>query len=219
MKSNNITVTDTRLIKAIGAVNNVANAPRYAKIEKIIENNKIRIGKVTKFFHGNDMVEVQLDNVNKKVNCKILHSLCAEFHLLYTPIGDLDFDEKNGYYIKPRAVMNCLVLNINNNDSKDWLLIGYYSDEKTVSPPAPIQGTLKLTFNDNSIEFKGDGVVIHAPKVEFRDNFINEVISDETENLNLYYTKEEINERTYSQSEVDKLLLDLKAEIIEELQG
>ena len=66
------TITQGRMEQAIDrAVNRVAGPQITQQINDAVENERIRTGTITKFYHYLDKVEVALDNSDEKVLCKI----------------------------------------------------------------------------------------------------------------------------------------------------
>lgn len=219
MNSNNVTVTDGRLKKSLKDNIEPIMLPKVERtITKEVNNSKIRTGVITKFYPYLDKAEVKLDNVNKKVLCKILHRYGGDIIDFYTPLKYKQiFDEKlKEPAIIPKSKQHVCVISVHDSDSKEHLILGYYQNEDIVgfNPAAP--GNVKfmslLETNQFWIKFGIDGLdyrLPSSPKILAGDLDEN-MESINYSNAENVYTKEEV----YTKTEVDKMLEDLKKELM-----
>lgn len=219
------TITQGRMEQAIDrAVNRVAGPQITQQINDAVENERIRTGTITKFYHYLDKVEVALDNSDEKVLCKILHRFGGELIDLYTPSADsIEYcDDLHEPCIIPRCSLNCLIINIHDSDSEEFLLLGFYQNEELVelNPAAP--GNFKIVSisgtNQFWIKFGADGLDLRLPdtattNVGDMDKNMEEVDYADSTNV---YTKQEVYNKTevYTKEEVDELISKAIAEAL-----
>lgn len=189
MKIGNITATDARLKKALtNNINSLVTNEITKTITTTVDNSKIRTGVVTKFYPYINKVEVKLDNGSITI-CKILHFFSGALLCLFTPDGEEAFcDNLNQPCIIPLGNLTCLLADINETDSEEYVLLGYYIPEELstgVTPPNPGNFTINSigATTTKTIGFGNEGLKL---------------------SLDDYYTKED----------VDKLIDDLKEELI-----
>lgn len=219
MNSNDITPTQGRLRAAIdNAVTKPIIPQVLPEIETAVEKERIRTGVITKFYPYLDKAMVELDNSDEVVLCKILHRFGGELIDLYTPSADSsDYcDELHEPCVVPRDSLNCLIVNIDDADSEEYLILGFYQNDEIVdlNPAAP--GNLKLTYiggtNQFWIKFGSDGLDLRLPKaatlnVGDMDKNMEEVDYADSTNV---YTKDEV----YTKEEVDELIRQRIAEAL-----
>ena len=236
MKANDVTVTDARMKQALSrGVTSVVNEKVPQMISRANDDVSIRTGVVTKVYPYIDKVEVKLDHNDEKIICKILHRYGGALLDLYTPSSDRrEFCNKlkEPCYI-PRGKLHCVVVNIHDADSNEYLLLGYYSNEELVglNPAAP--GNIKLCTitgtNQYWIKFGAAGLDIRAekkPSMKLGNRERDMVPVDYADSTDVY-TKEECYNKTecynkqevYTKEEVDELIAEKVAEAIVELQG
>ena len=195
MDSKYITSTEGRLAGMINKINtNAIEKSVPEKINKAVNDEKMRTGVITKFYQYLDKAEVKLDNSDKKVLCKILHRYGGEIMEYYTPLNDQSgYDEKlHEPYIVPRSPQHVLVLSIHDSDSQEWLILGYYQNSEIIGYNPAKPGNIKLTCmtGDNQywIKFGADGLDyrgIEEPTLKVGH------VNDEMEDLK-YYTNKDI---------------------------
>jgi len=224
MNSSNVTVTDGRLKKSLKDNIEPIILPKVERtITKEVNNSKIRTGVITKFYPYLDKAEVKLDNVHKKVLCKILHRFGGELLDLYTPNLDRKgFDKKlKEPFIVPRGAYHVLVAKIHDEDSTENLILGFYQNEELVGLNPASPGNFKIVTRGGTnqfwIKFGYDGLDLRLPKnsttnVGEMDKYMSEVDYADSTNV---YTKEEV----YTKTEVDKMLEDLKKELMEDIDN
>ena len=210
MKSDDITVTDARFKKALNTgVSTVINQTVPQMITAAVNECSIRTGVVTKFYPYLDKAEVQLDNINQKVLCKLTHRYMGSLIDLFTPVGDNDYcDDLKEPCIIPHDSLNCCVMNIHNDDSDEYLLLDYFNAEDIIGFSPARMGSMKLTnfrvSGEDYIEFGGNGLKIKS-KTPIESNYgeYDEDIS-KSEYVNSFdvYTKDEV----YTKEEVDELI-------------
>lgn len=209
MKSDNVTVTQGRMKQAFSnSFGQIVKNETSKIVKEAIDNSKISVGVVTKFYPHIDKAEVQMLDTNKKVLCKILHRFGGELIDYYTPNGDLIFDkEMKEKCIIPRGDLNCLIVDINSFDD-EYLLLGYYSNEELIGINPASQGNFKICteggINEFFIKFGYDGLDIRLP------NSINVNTGEMDEEMieNKYVNSDDV----YTKEEIDKMLEELKEE-------
>lgn len=211
MSSKDITVTQGRMEQAMnkGFGKIIENSSKKI-IKNDVEPFKIRTGVVTKFYHYLDKAEVKFDNTDKSVLCKILHRFGGELTEYYTPAGDEIFDDgRKEKCIIPRAELHCLIVNINDEDSNEYLLLGFYENEDLVGVNPASEGNIKIVTRGGTnqfwIKFGYDGLDLRLPDsiTTNTGELDGEMIENKYANSDNVYTKEEI----------DKMLEDLKEEL------
>ena len=221
---NKTTVTEGRMERAItDAVNRVAGPQLTQQINDSVENERIRTGVITKFYPYLDKAEVDLDNTNDTILCKILHRFNGDLIDFYTPLAaEESFDDDlHEPYIVPKAAQNVLVINIHDADSEENLILGYYNNEEIVGfTPAP-PGNMKLLSTRETnlfhIEFGVDGLDLRLPS-PLKTN-VGEMPADMVDvdyaDANDTYTKEEVynKDEVYTKEEVDELIHNLLIEL------
>jgi len=169
MSSKDITVTQGRMEQAM---NNGFGKIIENSSKKIIKNDvepfKIRTGVVTKFYPYWDKAEVKFDNTDKKVLCKILHRFGGELIDYYTPVGDEVFDDdRTEKCVIPMGDLHCLIVNIHDVDSNEYLLLGFYSNEELLGVDPASQGNFKIVTRGGTnqfwIKFGYDGLDLRLP--------------------------------------------------------
>lgn len=214
-----ITITKGRAKKSVeDAVNKVFGNKVTDQINNAVENERIRTGVITKFYPYLDKAEVKLDNVNTKVLCKILHRFCGDMIDFYTPLeNEKIFDDAlKEPAIIPRASQHVCVLKINDEDSEENLILGYYQNEEVVGFNPAKPGNIKIMSLTESnpywIKFGRDGLecrLSSTPRIISRSSDLN-MEELNYANLDNVYSKEEV----YTKIEVDKLIHDKIAEAL-----
>lgn len=206
--SDNITVTDGRLKKAISSKVEPLILPKVQKeIVKAVNDVKGQIGNVTKVYPYLDKCEVQLDN--KLVLCRKLHLFGGELIDFYTPNGDEEYcDRLKEPCIIPRGELPCLVL----DTGEEYVMLGYLSSEELIGVNPATMGNLKIVtrggLNQYWIKFGYDGLDIRSPSAV---------------STNIGETDEDMQEITpvnsdevYSKSEIDEIINNLRNELLGE---
>lgn len=210
--ADNITITDGRMSRALEKnVSPFVQRESKKIVEKEVEKTKLKTGKVTKFFPYLDKVEVKLTD-GKSVLCKILHRYGTDLLDLYTPLADRrEFDNKlkEPCYI-PRYALHCVVLNIDDKKSDEYLLLGYYQKNEFIGLNPAKPGNLKLVSQASSnnqfwIKFGYEGLDLRLPSKSISINTGDR--AKDMEEMN--YVK---SDEVYTKEEVEKLI----AEKIEE---
>lgn len=165
MNSKYITSTEGRLSGMLNNINNNAIEKIVPeKINKAVNDERLRTGVITKFYPYLDKAEVKIDNKNKTVLCKILHRYGGEIMEYYTPLKDSsNYDEKlHEPYIVPRSTQHVLVINIHDADSDENLILGYYQNKEILGYNPAEPGNIKLMCHDGDnqywIKFGIDGL-------------------------------------------------------------
>jgi len=171
MNVKDITVTKGRAKEAIeGGVTKVFGTKVSNQINNAVAEERIRTGVITKFYPYLDKAEVKLDNVNKKIICKILHRFGGDLIDFYTPSSsEKSFDDNlKEPCIIPRAAQHVCVLSIHDADSAENIILGYYQNEEVVGMKPAEPGNMKLTSitepNLYWLQFGKDGLDLRLPK-------------------------------------------------------
>ena len=126
MKSNNITVTDSRLYNALYVhfKRFIADERIPERINKTIEEHSIKAGRVIEVYPYLDTSLVKL-NDGTEVEAWHLHRCLGSIVDLYTPEGEQSFSEKkNEPCILPKYELKSLVAEVGSNE---YVLLGYYN--------------------------------------------------------------------------------------------
>ncbi len=207
----NITITDGRMKRALNKrVLPLVQNESTKIVQKELDNNLLRLGKITKFYPYLDQAEVKLDENNKKIMCEILHRFGGEIIDLYTPLSEkLMLDSSNNEkYIIPRVGQHVCVLNIHDNDSPHHIILGTLRDKDIAGFNPAKPGNMKVAAvgitNDFYIQFGLDGLSYKLPKKSTTEigYFEDEMESVDFTDFNDVYTKEEV----YTKTEVEELI-------------
>lgn len=203
MNSKDITVTEPRFKEAVGSFINEVTTPNInKKVNTAIENERIKTGVITKFYPYLDKAMVKLDNTNKTVLCKILHRFTGDLIDFYTPLENEQIfdDELKEPAIIPRAAQHVLVANINDKDSEENLILGYYLNEEVVgfSPAKP--GNIKFMSLTESnpfwVKFGRDGLECRLPSNPRLSSGVldKDMVDVEYADKSEVYSKEEVDD-------------------------
>ena len=207
--SQNITVTDARTKNAMDNFVKQSITPVIQEqVQSAIDGEKIKTGRVTRFYPYWDKAEVKLDNTNEKLLCKILHRFGGNLIDFFTPLGEKRYDTKRKEIsIVPRDPLHALIVDVSDN-SKDYLILGYYYPREVVGiRPASI-GSMRITSlgasKENYVEFSGRGLNIQTSKPINREygEFEDDITEDKHADIKNVYTKTEV----YTKQEVDELI-------------
>lgn len=221
MNTTDIAVTEGRMKQAWkNSVVPLARQESTRIVEREVDKLKIRTGVITKFYPYLDKAEVQLDNVNAKVLCKILHRFAGDMIDFYTPLEhEKIFDDVlKEPCIIPKAAQHVLIVNIHDEDSEENLILGYYLNDEIVGfyPASPGNVKIMSLTESNSywVEFGRDGLDIRLPsemksKVGSLKKDMKPVTyakSDEVYGKDEGYNKSEVYPKTdvYTKGEVDE---------------
>ena len=198
MDSKNITATNARLNAILGGIvdKKIDNRNFEKVIDKKIEDSKIKTGVITKYYPYKDKAEVKLDKTGKTVLCKILHRYGGDMIDFYTPLAfeESFCDKLKEPCVIPKAQNNVCVLEVDDADSKEHLILGYYQNKDIVGIDPAKSGNLKITSisepNVFWIEFGRNGLDLRLP------NRPTEKVGNVEENMKAVttYTKEEVDE-------------------------
>lgn len=221
MRSRDITVTKGRTKEAFERMVTHITTPHIeTAVQTAIQESRIRLGTVTKFYPYKDKAEVQLRN-DYTVLCKLPHMIMGDFIDFFVPTGEESYcnDLKEPCVI-PRDGLPCIVLNINDDDSADYFLLSYYTPDDLVSTTPPREGHVRWSCltatNECYIDFSGDGIEIVSTKPidsrygEFDDDLKKEesVKPEDVYSKDELYTKQEVynKQEVYTKEEVDELI-------------
>lgn len=213
----NSTITQGRMEQSIEhAINRVAGPQITQQINQAVEDERIRTGSVTKFYPYLDKAEVKLDHSGELVLCKILHRFGGELLDLYTPTADSVgyCDNLHEPCIFPREKLHCLIININDLDSDEHLLLGFYQNEELVGLNPANPGNFKIVTRGGTnqfwIKFGYDGLDLRLPDAATTN--VGDMDRDMTPvdyaNTDSVYTKDEVYNKmeVYTKEEVDELI-------------
>lgn len=214
------TITQGRMEQAIAhAVNRVSGPQITQQINDSVENERIRTGVITKYYHYLDKAEVQLDDTGELLLCKILHRFGGELMEFYTPLEDhMDFDDTlKEPCVIPRSPLHVCVLNINDADSEEHIILGYYLNEELVGCNPASPGNFKIVArtpeNQFWIKFGFDGLDLRLPDAVTTNTgeMDKDMVSVDYADANDTYTKEEVytKDEVYTKEEVDELIQNL----------
>ena len=217
--SNNVTVTNARVISAMSPIIKSVVEPNIKKeIKKEVNTSKIHTGILTKYYPYLDKAEVKVDN--KLILCKILHRVHGSLVDFFTPTGDSSFCEKlKEPCIIPQGELDCLIADINDN-TKEQLLLGFFlkNDVLYTSPANP--GHYKITnlgatnewgldIGDGNIKLdSSDGVTFTEGLVQKENTIVEYATSDNVYGKKEVYTKKEVD------NAIKKAIDDLRNEIL-----
>lgn len=199
--SKNVTATKGRLSEVIDEVVNKSANPRIEeKITKVADQLIAHTGVVTKVYPYIDKVEVDLDSKNKKILCKTLHRYGGDLLDLYTPLAEkrIFCDKlKEPCYI-PRLKLHCVVLSINDKDSKEHLILGYYQNDDIEGLSIPKPGNMKLAstndINQFWISFGRNGLDLRLPSdLSSKVGGLSENMEDRDYDNDSLYSKKEVD--------------------------
>lgn len=217
MNSDEVTVTDARVLQGLKRVNSLLGDSTTSKqIKKEVDNAKLKTGVVNKYYMDLNKVEVTLNNDGSTVLCRVLQAFCGEFVIKYAPEGDYEWDSKlTAGYVVPRIKMNCVVLPTDNNEkSTDYFLIGYYHESDVPDyVKAPSMGNIKLSYisacDEYLVQFGYNGFNVIS-------NHVNQYEGEQMEYarpIDDLASKETLTKDYYTREEVDQLIKDLKIEL------
>lgn len=210
MNSKDITYTDARFKNAIrSGVNDIVSEQVTSEVADVISETKIKTGTVTKYYPYLDKAEVQLNNTNDLILCKLPHRFSGSIIDLFTPVGEIDFcDNLHEPCILPLDPLDCVVMDIDNDDSDEYFLISFYLPEEMVEFTPPSQGNVRISSfrvsNEDYVEFGSGGfkVVSKTPIDTRYGEFEDNIVKSEYADSNNVYTKDEV----YTKEEVDELI-------------
>lgn len=197
MNSGDITVTKQRGLKAFKKL--YEESSKFSESEKEglddLENLKIRIGEVLKFYPGSDKVLVRFGD-NSIERCLEAHPVVSdEINVSWTPVGygkvDKDYNEP---CIVPISRFNAIVLNIRNSDNKrENCVIGYISLDSQKILCNAFSGELKLQYYDSSIILRQTGISLEGESILVNGEPFSKAISDS------------VNQHSYSHEELKEI--------------
>lgn len=214
MKSSNITVTDGRLLKALNTATEQAKTVTSATKSASSSNIKIQTGIILKYYYNWDRAEVKLKD--KTVLCRLTHPTSMGCDFLFTPFGELRYDENRNhtYFAPATSNFRCLVLTLEDEGS---FILSYFYNEVINMPNIAEGGVLYISGYDEHIQLGGvqeGGIILDAPNIIFknwlegdqRNVVASKDFTEDNIQSNEYYTKEEVDEL------IKKLREELKGE-------
>lgn len=210
MNSKDITYTDARFKNAIrSGVNDIVSEQVTSEVADVISECKLKTGTVTKYYPYLDKAEVQLENSDELVLCRLPHRFNGPIIDLFTPVGTNDYCEKlHEPCILPLDPLYCVVMDIDNDNSDDYFLLNYFLSDELVEFVPPAQGNVRISSfrvsNEDYVEFGSGGfkVVSKTPIDTRYGEFEDNIVKSEYADSNNVYTKDEV----YTKEEVDELI-------------
>ena len=138
MTSKKLTITNARARQALNKKidERIDSKNIESIVEKSVNDAKIHTGVLLKFYPYLDKAKVRLSN-NKDVICKILHRMDGALIDFYTPEGTLELcEELKEPCIMPRANLDVVVMDINDNTDEQLILGFYKKDDVLYTAPA-----------------------------------------------------------------------------------
>lgn len=221
--SKNITDTGSRLLVNLNNVNEqfYQNQRVDDKITNAVLDSMVKTGVMLKYYPSLNKSLIRLDN-GKEVVCKNLSLFGGDLLFFYTPVGDATYcDLLHEPCVVPRGRLDVIVAPLDNNDDKEWIMMGYYHREDIVGVNPSKQGNFKIlalgSLQEYSLRFGIDGLeVVTNGKVNKTEvNDFGEDVSD------YHYTKDEtdnivqdasdslvniLNEDYYTKNELDTII-------------
>lgn len=220
MSSKDVVYTDARFKKAIQfGVSDIVTKQVASESSRIKSECKLKTGTVTKYYPYLDKAEVQLENSNELVLCRLPHRFNGAIIDLFTPVGTRDYCEKlHEPCILPLDPLYCVVMDIDNDNSDDYFLLSYFLSDELVEFVPPAQGNVRISAlrigNEDYVEFGAGGfkVVSKTPIDARYGEFEYDLTKSEYADSDSVYTKDEV----YTKEEVDELIRDKIAEALGE---
>ena len=205
-KSSKITDTEARLGNLLNNIStNVVESTVPQKINEAMKDVHIQTGVITRFYPYIDKANVKLDFSGKIILCKILHRYGGDILDLYTPSSAGGGYDSNVHepFIVPKALQTVCVLKIQDSDSEENLILGYYQNEEIVGFNPAKPGNIKVTslledgdeywvkFGKNGLQSK----LPYSPNRQIGSKFDEDGFEEvEYANSKEYYNKEEVDE-------------------------
>lgn len=205
MKSSNITDTEARLGNLLNNISsNVVDNTVPQKINEALKDVHIQTGVITRFFPYLDKANVRMDFTGEIILCKILHRFGGDLIEFYTPSSASGGYDSNVHepFIVPKAEQNVCVLKIQDSDSEENLILGYYQNEEIVGFNPAKPGNVKVTSlledgDEYWVKFGKDGFQYQLPRTpnmqvgsRFDEDGLEQI---DYANTDLYYSKEEVD--------------------------
>jgi hypothetical protein len=176
MGSKNVTVTQYRGFKAFQDMVEsseiiVNGSSTNNNIDEKVENMKVRVGEVERFYPSVDKVLVKF-NDNTRERCVMNHLVVSnEVNISWTPVGDTSIDTTyNDFCVIPVNKFYVLVMSIRDTDNeKENAVIGFISKDDQIILDNAYTGELKLQYYDSSILLKQDGIEFKAKSFKWND--------------------------------------------------
>ncbi len=178
MRTGDITVTPYRGRNALKSVIEISkiNGLSGSGSDKNLDELKIRLAKVVRFYPGSDKLLVKFLSTGEIVRCKLLHSMVSgECNISFMPIGTNKLDTTyNEASILPINPYYCAVLDINPEDNKvEYGVIGFLSLDKTLIKNNAESGEYLIENDTSSISLKAGEIHIKSGKLFYNDILVN----------------------------------------------
>lgn len=217
MYSKNVIATEGKLLSNLDKINQTSIEKTVPQtINEALKDVRIRTGRIVKFYPYIDKAKVKLDGNGKIVLCGILHRFGSDLIDFYTPLsyGTGYDDSLHEKYITPKFTQNVCVLNIDDNDSDEYLLLGSFLKDEIVGFNPAKPGNIKIMSvcedgNEFWMKFGKDGFnyrLPSKPNIKVGNKYDEEGVQDFD-----YITGEDV----YTREDIDIFLGEYEAKIKE----
>lgn len=168
MNTNDLTVTDASLIRKLSNVIVEGNKLRGdgETREEVKDSLRLKQGVLLKYYTGSDKALVQLNDMNRKVLCKIIHPMISStMNISYIPRG-YETSDNIGFYIEPYETHHVLCLEIEHgsNDTELGLLGFICLDEQSIASNG-FNGEVNIKVGDSEVCISSDMINIRTNNV------------------------------------------------------
>ena len=168
MNTNDITVTDSSLIRKLSNVIDNGNKLRGdgETRDELKDSLRLKQGVLLKYYTGIDKALIQLNDNNRKVLAKIIHPLIgSDINISFIPHGYEGADNR-GFYIEPYENLHVLCLEIEYGSNNTELgLIGFISLDNQDIASNGYSGEVSLKLGDTVISINNERVSITANNI------------------------------------------------------
>ena len=192
LKSQNITVTDTRLLDAM---KNATSRSLGVESDKLVNNVKdvlqLMKCRVLRVYNKRQEVSVEIISSKKEVTAKILNPFLSENVNISFTVDGVIHNDKKGYYITPYDEdLFGVIMEFKDKSTKgaDYCFLGFLDVDTVSLNSNSVKAEILISVDDNYISINEERINIIAENL-----FINGLPYNEAELLN-YYTKDEIDE-------------------------
>lgn len=196
--SGNVTITNHRLEEGFKNLIEKTTKIPVSQLQQKVNEEPIRICKVTKFYNGIDILEIEIDSKNISKCYANYNIFDTNVNVTYAPKGNEGQDE-TGHYIQPNKTIYCVAAKLSDNI---YVNLGFI-DRDNQNINFNHNGELLIQVGNNKISITEDylniktnnffvnGLPFSEPELSNYPN-INEVKSWETSqenNLKLKFNK------------------------------
>lgn len=191
MKSNNITVTDKRILDALkkGTAKSIGVTPEVMT-KNVSDTLQLIKCQVLRVYNTRQEVYVEILSNKKKVQAKILNPFLSEQVNISFTIDGVLHNDKKGYYIVPYEKLYGCILEFKDKTTKgnDYCFLGFMDNNTMSLNSNSVKGEILIKVEENYISINEERINIISENL-----FINGLPYEEPA-LKNYYTKKQINE-------------------------